>query len=245
MNRLHTLIFVGLIGIASMPVVSAAPQPMTEQGPAFAGKPPQLEPIVKGAPYSGEGITIVKATMFDGTRIERSVTAKIYRDSAGRIRREQTVMGLEALDPATDVRAMVTIIDPVADVLYTLIPGSRAAQRMSLAVLRGAPAPPPAAAIGQSKEQPLGTKDIDGIMAVGRRTITTIPARQVGNDKPIEIIDERWDSPDLKVLVRSLYSDPRSGEIEYRLTKISRSEPMGPLFMIPGDYTIIDVPIVK
>ena len=245
MTCFQKLIVVGLIGVAGMSVLSAAPQPTTAQGPAFVGQAPQPEPVVKGAPYSGEGITTVKAAMFDGTRIERSVTAKIYRDSAGRVRREQTVMGLEALDPATDVRAMVTIVDPVADVLYTLIPGSRTAQRMSLAVLRGAPAPPPAAAIGGSKEQPLGTRDIDGIMAVGRRTITTIPAGRVGNDKPIEIIEERWDSPDLKVLVRSLYSDPRSGEIEYRLTKISRAEPPASLFQVPAGYTIADVPIVK
>ena len=245
MIRFHKLIVVGLIGIAGMPALSAAPQPTTAQGPAFVGQSPQPEPVVKGAPYSGEGITTVKATMFDGTRIERTVTAKIYRDSAGRVRREQTVMGLEALDPANDVRATVTIVDPVADVIYTLIPGTRTAQRMSLAVLRGAPASPPTAAIGQSKEQPLGTRDIDGVMTVGRRTVTTIAAGTVGNDKPIEVADERWDSPDLKVLVRSLYSDPRSGEIEYRLTKISRAEPPASLFQIPAGYTISDLPVVK
>src|SRR5688572_31657366 len=79
------------------------------------------EPVVKGLPYSGEGITTVKLTMFDGTKMERTVTAKLYRDSAGRLRREQTVIGLEALDP-NSAFAVVHIVDPVADVFYTLNP---------------------------------------------------------------------------------------------------------------------------
>ena len=44
--------------------------------------------IVKGAPFSGEVTTRVKLTMFDGTHLDQSVTGRIYRDSAGRTRRE-------------------------------------------------------------------------------------------------------------------------------------------------------------
>src|SRR5437016_8837834 len=96
----------------------------------------QFEPTIKGAPYSGEAVTTVKLVMFDGTHIERTLTAKYYRDNEGRVRREQTIMGLEALDPANDVRAVVLIIDPVSDSLYSLIPGSNTAQRLSISMLR-------------------------------------------------------------------------------------------------------------
>ena len=41
--------------------------------------------VVRGAPYSGEGTTTVNATLMDGTRVNRQTTAKLYRDSAGRI----------------------------------------------------------------------------------------------------------------------------------------------------------------
>ena len=198
------------------------------------------EPVVKGLPYSGEGITTVKLTLFDGTKMERTVTARLFRDAAGRVRREQTVVGLEALDPKGDFRAVVTIVDPVADVLYTLNPGTRTAERLPLSALRTGPALAGAPVEYPKRDVPLGVKDIDGISADGHRTVTTIPAGRIGNDRPIDIIDERWVSRDLKVLVRSLHRDPRSGDIEYVLTKISRAEPPASLFTVPAEYTIRD-----
>jgi len=165
-------------------------------------------------------------------------------DNQGRVRREQTVMGLEVLDPDKDVRATVTIVDPVADAIYTLIPGSKTAMRVSMSTIRNAPAPPPSPTSQMMREN-LGSRDIDGITAVGQRMTTTIPVGQVGNDRPIEIIDERWESPALKVLLRSLHRDPRTGDVEYVLTKISRAEPPASLFTVPAGYTIKSVDQIR
>jgi hypothetical protein len=198
----------------------------------------EAEPIVKGLPYSGEALTTVKLMMFDGTKMERTVTAKLFRDSAGRMRREQTVVGLEALDPSNDFRAIVHIVDSVAGVFYSLNPATRTADRLSLSVLQGGAKPLSVPFQYAKKEVDLGVKDIDGFQARGQRTITTVPADQVGNDRPIEIIDERWESVELKVLMRSLHRDPRSGDVEYMLTKISRIEPPASMFMVPAGYTV-------
>jgi hypothetical protein len=238
MTRFMRIASIGVMGLLLTSSVSA-------QGQLELLTRPGQEPIVKGAPYSGEGITTVKLTMYDGTRIERTVTAKFFRDTEGRVRREQTVMGLEALDPDKDVRATVTIVDPVADAIYTLIPGSKTAMRVSMSTIRNAPAPPPSPTTQLMREQDLGNKDIDGITAVGRRTVTTIPTGQVGNDRPIEIIDERWESPALKVLLRSLHRDPRTGDVEYVLTKVSRAEPPASLFTVPAGYTIRSVDQIR
>src|SRR6202521_2966939 len=54
-------------------------------------------PIVLNAPFSGEGVTTVSQTLADGTRIERTTSSKFYRDSGGRVRREQTIMGVAGL----------------------------------------------------------------------------------------------------------------------------------------------------
>src|SRR5687767_7173713 len=197
----------------------------------------EAEPVVKGLPYSGEGITTVKITLFDGTKMERTVTAKLYRDSAGRVRREQAVVGLEALDPNNDFRAIVHIVDPAAGVFYTLNPATRTADRLPLSLLQGGTRPLSVPLVSK-KDVDLGVKDIDGVSAQGRRTVTAIPAGQVGNDRPIEIIDERWESVELKVLLRSLHRDPRTGDIEYALTKISRAEPPASMFTVPSGYTI-------
>jgi len=39
-------------------------------------------------------------------------------------------------------------------------------------------------------------------------------------------------------VVMSKHSDPRTGELTYRLTNINRSEPAHSLFEIPSDYTL-------
>jgi hypothetical protein len=107
-----------VVSFAFAAFLSAAPA--FAQTPDYFGDQATLQPIVKGAPYPEEGITSVDARLFDGTHIERSVTAKFYRDSAGRIRRKQTVIGLGLLDPGTDALFVITIVDPVAGFVYSL-----------------------------------------------------------------------------------------------------------------------------
>jgi len=207
----------------------------------FLSGQPASGPPITGAPYSGEGTTTVKLRLYDGTQIERHVSARFYRDSAGRVRREQGLLGLEALKPSRDSENVVMILDPVAGVFYSLNPGSHQALRMptSSPALAEKPATPSASA---PKEESLGTRQIEGLTAVGRRTVTVIPAGQIGNDRPIEVTDERWESPELKIVLLTRHHDPRTGDIEYRLTNISRAEPARELFKVPSNYTIVDGP---
>ena len=93
---------------------------------------------------------------------------------------------------------------------------------------------------GRRKNELLGRQVIEGVAAEGRRTILTIPAGEIGNTLPIEIVDEQWYSPELQVIVMTKHSDPRSGETTYRLTNINRSEPDRTLFEVPADYTVRD-----
>jgi hypothetical protein len=85
---------------------------------------------------------------------------------------------------------------------------------------------------------PLEHKTIDGLAVEGRKTTTTIPAGQVGNEQPITIVSEEWRSPELNLLVLTRHSDPRTGESIYRLQNIIRAEPDRSLFMVPPDYTV-------
>ena len=86
----------------------------------------------------------------------------------------------------------------------------------------------------------LGTQFMEGLAVEGTRTTLTIPAGQIGNELPINVVSERWFSPDLKVLMMSRQSDPRFGETTYRLTNVSRSEPSPQLFEIPAGFTVVD-----
>ncbi len=117
------------------------------------------------------------------------------------------------------------------------------------------PPPPPGAHGGGSvyfysgkaddkntRTESLGTQLVEGVQAEGTRTVTTIPAGQIGNEQPIEIVRERWYSPELQVVVKTVSSDPRTGTTTYRLSNIQRTEPTPTLFQVPSDYTLVETP---
>ena len=89
-----------------------------------------------------------------------------------------------------------------------------------------------------TKTEKLEPRSFDGVTAEGTRTTTTIAAGEIGNEQPIQIVDEHWYSPELQVVVMRRLSDPRSGEMTYRLTNITRAEPAAALFQVPADYTV-------
>jgi len=92
------------------------------------------------------------------------------------------------------------------------------------------------------KEEQLGKQNIEGVDADGTRTTITIPVGEIGNERAIEIVSERWYSPELQLVVMTRHSDPRTGETVYRLTNINRTEPAKSLFEVPSDYTIKEGP---
>ena len=88
----------------------------------------------------------------------------------------------------------------------------------------------------------LGTQLIEGVSAEGTRTTVTIPAGEIGNERAIEIVSERWYSPELQVVVMTKHSDPRFGETVYKLTNINRVEQPKSLFEVPPGYTVKEAP---
>ena len=84
----------------------------------------------------------------------------------------------------------------------------------------------------------LGTQIMESVPAEGTRTTRTIPAGQIGNERPIEIVSEEWYSKDLQMTLMSRHADPRSGETLYRVTNIQRAEPDPGLFQVPAGYTV-------
>jgi hypothetical protein len=87
-------------------------------------------------------------------------------------------------------------------------------------------------------EEDLPAQNLNGVLATGRRTTVTIPAGEIGNDRPIQVVNETWYSSDLKMMVKSSNSDPRFGDTSFELTNIIRSEPDPGLFQIPADYVV-------
>jgi hypothetical protein len=86
----------------------------------------------------------------------------------------------------------------------------------------------------------LGQQSIEGVLVTGQRTTTTIPTGAIGNDRPIVAIHEEWRSPELKILVKSSDSDPRTGEQMMELHNIVRSAPDASMFQAPAGYKVQD-----
>jgi hypothetical protein len=90
------------------------------------------------------------------------------------------------------------------------------------------------------KVETLGKQVIEGVEVEGTRSTLTIPAGEIGNTLPIEVVDENWYSPELQTMIMSKLRDPRLGETTYRLTNINRNESDRSLFEVPADYTIVE-----
>jgi hypothetical protein len=223
--------------------------------------------IVKGMPYSAEVVSESVQTLSDGNRIVHRTTSRVYRDSQGRVRREE--------DRASG-GPIITITDPVANTSITLDAATKTARETrglpftsgywlgfdggrSLfsrtlnffdysygagAALKGMS---DRSTFGRTRrpegsdysEEHLPAKNIEGVQATGFRKTTTIPKGAIGNEQPIKIVSEEWTSNDLQVLVLTDFNDPRTGRSTYKLLNISRTEPDAALFKAPADYKVV------
>ena len=94
-------------------------------------------------------------------------------------------------------------------------------------------------------KEDLGDRVIEGVVSKGTRTTRTIPEGEIGNDRPIEIVSERWYSDELQAVVMTRTNNPMSGVVTYKLTNINRTEPDGGLFEIPADIKVVDGPAIQ
>jgi hypothetical protein len=225
-------------------------------------------PTIANAPFTADATTEFTQALSDGNRIERRFTTSLARDGRGRTRSEQDVAMLGPLvvlqkgmnwtaghpvaSPHGDPPRFTVITDPVEGVTYTLDERHKEARRnplknRTLQFLEVNQIATKIEAISRSDSpdalivERLGTRQIEGVSAEGSRSTTTIPAGQIGNLNPINVVTERWFSTQLQMPVLIIRRDPRSGETVYRLTNIVRAEPPPDLFTLPSDYRVVDI----
>lgn len=98
-----------------------------------------------------------------------------------------------------------------------------------------------ARAAGDVKREDLGGKMIEGLNTKGTRMTMTIPAGEVGNERPIEIVTETWFSEEINAMVLTKHNDPRMGETVTRIENIKLGAPPKSLFEPPVDYKVEEV----
>ena len=216
--------------------------------------------VVTNAPYTATATTESTQVLADGNRIVNKTSSFVARDSQGRTRRETDLHRIGTMQ--VDSPKMVFINDPTKHTQYIFTPGDSEATKVvrsesnwkegpqiielrktreqrlkdkTIVTVQGAhEGQQSKESSEQVKHEDLGTQTIEGVSAQGKRETVTIPAGQIGNEKPIEIVTETWFSPDLHTMVLRKHSDPRQGDSTYRLTDIKRNEPDASLFQPPA-----------
>jgi len=221
--------------------------------------------VVKGAPYSAEASTETVQVLADGNRISRKITNSVARDGEGRTRREETL----GKPGSAEQRKFIFINDPVAQTTYVLDNRSKEAHATQTLQYRAMSKEMEAKRMaeremvrtvtnfhgnsehsvgiavgvesktGSEKVEQLGTRNIQGVAAEGRRVTNTIAAGEIGNDRPIEVVRESWYSSELQITIMSTTSDPRIGTTTYQVTSLQRGEPSQSLFEVPAEYTTV------
>jgi hypothetical protein len=200
---------------------------------------------VRGKPFTATEIRRTVQVLGDGSHLDQSETGSFARDEYGRMR--------------TGNAKTVVIFDPLAGFTYTLDMPSRTYYKMplsgyettysiavtgnrvstsSVSVAGTAPSQVNVSASGAQIEEELPALLMNGLLAKGSRVTITIPAGTIGNDRDLRVVNERWYSEDLQVLLRSSNTDPRFGSTTYALTDLVQASPDPLQFQVPGDFRV-------
>ena len=233
---------------ASTATVSAGEQNVV---PRINSPRGQAGPVI-GLPLSGTETISSGRVLADGTHIDDTHTSRFYRDAQGRMRSESSTKAM--------------IFDPVAGAIYTLdtvhktyyqepfsgnttgwiavdgdVTSSSTYSSTNGSNLAGDPAAQYIRPVGlPAQTQPLAenlpAQNVDGLWTKGSRITLTIPTGTIGNDREFQLVNERWYSDDLKVLLKSTNTDPRAGVTTYNLTNVVKGPQDPSLFQVPADY---------
>lgn len=208
------------------------------------GPPPNVEflaaelrfgdKLIAGKPFSAQIEILDTKRLFDGSIVEKKRTGALYRDSAGRTRREMPleIGGLVAQGGDNRPQVLVFINDFNARARYFLDANAKTARKHPLE--SGGPQEitlPP----GAQKES-LGQREIEGVMCEGTRITIDIPFGDGGTK--VKAVTETWFSPEFELIVLAKHTDPIIGEHVFRLLNISKAEPQADLFVVPAGYKI-------
>ena len=264
---LFALLALGALVFIEKPAVVADDRERFELGGEI--EHPFGEKAVKGAPFSAQVVFEHTQTLANGVHVAHKMTGALYRDSEGRTRQELPRDGApEAVLINDNVAGVLYHLNMFQHTVGKVNIGTaRSSQEGNVNIITGRSSQEmevrtrrreneereqmekaKAVAIKPSgkeieperRVESLGVQTFEGVQAEVSRFTITIPAGVEGNDKPFEIVSERWYSPELQIVVMGKRSDPRMGEMVYRLANINRSEPARSLFEAPSDFNVTE-----
>jgi len=237
--RLASWSIATLLALAPVSFAQSTPQPVPLQTTSGTG--------FTGAPYSGKETTV--KVLADGTTLTTFVEY-LWRDAEGRTRRD-----LIRHDDAGEQYRDVIITDPVGGFYLKWEEGNPSArqvvniwpvtpaQRVTTPPASAPPMPTnPAAMVSTPnyRREILTRQYITGVYSEGTRTTHTFRLEGESSNRVIEVTNELWISPDLRIIVRRVHEDPRSGTETTNVTDVVRGDPDSGLFQAPDGYDVVD-----
>lgn len=198
-----------------------------------------------GAPYSGRATTVKEEVLTDGTRITETFVELLWRDAEGRTRREL----IRHADSGAEYRSII-ITDPVGGKYLKWNDNEEAASRVvsiwPVAPNQRVTAPPSPVNQGKVETRPdfrneiLTPQEINGVYAVGSHWVRSIRLEGEISNRVIEVTNELWISPELRIIMRHIHDDPRTGKEDTEVTEVVRGDPDPALFQAPEGYAVVD-----
>ncbi len=199
-----------------------------------------------GAPYTATVKTTQDRPMPDGTTVRGSVITYQARDAAGRLWQKRSLGCQPGPDGVRRPVLQTLIDDPATGTTWSWKEDDPAKE---LRVLHDTPrqprAPKPStpedeqaarAAMEQLgiHEQDLGTRKMDGVVAEGSRTVTTIPTGK-------QIVTETWIAKGLGLEMLETTENPSTGRTTVEVVELKLGAPDPALFNPPTGYTSIEL----
>lgn len=203
-----------------------------------------------GAPFSAIVNTESTRILADGSTATEKNRRVVARDSSGRIFQQRVIFSPHGDTEPVRIRAL-QYEDPNRHEAYDCIVAQktcyvsnypRSAMSAMPAGMSGLEACGCASANKTGAtitHEALGQKTVEDVEATGSREITTLPAGQIGNDKPQPVVKEFWYSPRLGINLVTRRFDPRSGTENFIVDHVSLDEPDAKMFEPPADYQIV------
>jgi len=197
---------------------------------------------IPGKPFSANSRTDWTRILGDGSTVQVHLTAKLARDSSGRMYREKRSFMPGSADSETRLNEIL-IYDTVAltqttctvSAHHCIITSYR--PRTSFAMM---PVGSFANGTRYLNREDLGTNTMEGLDVIGTRETLTVNAGVVGNERALVTTKEFWYSPDLQTNLSITRNDPREGKQVVQLSSVSKSEPQSQLFEVPAGFTVQD-----
>lgn len=202
---------------------------------------------IKEKPFCADTEDESVRTLANGNHIRRINRGRECRDSLGRTYFERE-MG-PGLPQIPNFRT-IHITDPVSGSIITLDPRNKIAHVMSMQPneqsIRRMPIQrslEPMPKLDKSKlphrsTEDLGEKEIEGVLAHGKRVTTTYPAGSRGNDEPLKDSYETWSANDLELNVLAISESDENGVTTHRIKNLQQVEPDPATFQVPPDFTV-------